>query len=472
MLFTKYDAILHPAPRPDPGATMNVLFPRLLLLLMLCLCCSCQAVKSSSSSVMPPAATTESERLGDSLMETGRTEQAMDEYDRALKAGADKGSIAYRKGFAFFNEGQWEKALYMFQEAISLEPKMTIAYEGAAIASFQLGYFQQSSDYFVDVMERAPKHWTSYAFMAGILGAQKNMRGAREMHRKALEIAGKDNFRQVNVVLAETYKRGEELVRSGKYHPGKTAAQPGASQSAQQASADVEKDSVYRSVQTLSPEEKEKIREKFLARMDKSHDGSSATHTQHAPDKTDKTASDVTPADTPAETAKLDFSPLDEDEIQALLRANKTGQINEQRALAVNTAESGQETAEQEMGTESDVSSITPAADPDTTPVTSASTPAGPESTENPFLRDLPTTGFSAMESSFPYSRMAEERAQTLKEKGLDPYVAPVDLGNRGTWYRVLFGPYPTYREAQHMRNSLVNKYGLKDAIVLKHKDK
>lgn len=459
----------------------------LVLLLLLCLCCSCQAAKSASSSVAPPKATTDSERLGDSLMETGRIQQAVDEYDRALAAGADKASIAYRKGFAYFNEGKWKKALDLFQEAIGMDPKMTIAYEGAAIASFQLGHLDQASDYFIDVMQKAPKHWVPYAFMAGIFGAQKNMRGAREMHKKALETAGKNQARQVNALLSETYKRGEQLIRTGMYKPGRTIPDsPKAAPSHQEAAAS-EKTSVYRSVQTLSPEEKEKIRKQFLASVNKNQTESDTASSEHPP-------ATEAPALEPPKKNIVQITPLDDTEVQALLRAHKTGQIKEKRVqaaaedapaveepsettrvTAVVPSEPLPATAEQPRNeptkTSGPDSFITGAQQLVTAPPVESYTAASSDA-DDAFLRDLPKSGYSAMESSFPNSRMAEERARALKDKGLNPYVAPADLGDRGTWYRVLFGPFDTYKEAQKMRNTLAKQYGLNKTIILKHTNK
>ncbi len=465
---------------------MNTTFSRSLLrllpLLVLCVCCSCQAVKSSSSSVSPPKATTEGERLGDSLMETGRIDQAVAEYDKALSDGADKASISYRKGYAYFNEGQWKKALDLFQDAISQDPNMAIAYEGAGISSFQLGHFNQASDYFIDVMEHAPKHWVSYAFMAGILAAQKNARGSREMHRKALEVAGKDQFRQVNALLTETYKRGEYLVRTGMYKPGKTERSNPADAPAHNAAAQAgdmtqpdgtAEDNVYRSVKTLSPEEKEKVREQMLARLKQAKHG-------HAPLTTKPDEETAPKPETEPQESALEIMPLNDAEVQALLRAHKTGQIKEQQARDNAQQETAVPLAEplptQTVQAEQPEGEIPPAKDGDaesfvtngqqlvTAPVLEPDDTASGE-----FIRDLPQSGYSAMESSFPDSDMAVQRAKELQGKGLEPYVAPVRLGDRGTWYRVMFGPYDSKKKANDMRKRLANQYGLNKAIVIKH---
>ncbi len=483
------------------NTTFSRSFLRFLLLLALCACCSCQAVKSSSSSVAPPKATTESERLGDSLMETGRIEQAVAEYDRALADGADKASIAYRKGFAYFNEGQWKKALDLFQDAISLDPEMAIAYEGAGIASFQLGHFNQAADYFIDVMERAPDHWVSYAFMAGVLAAKKNTRGSREMHRKALKVAGKDQFRQVNALLAETYKRGEYLVRTGMYKPGRTEprqtnathAPHGETQPQEQAQADeTANGNVYRSVQTLSPEKKEKIRQEMLARLNKAKHSAANPESGH-----EKAAA----PELQTQKSNLKITPLDEDEVQALLRAHKTGQIKQRLAEELPDTTNTSDAPETAGTANEDLPSAEPDAAPSATETTQAEpaqaedTPAethGPDSfvtnsrqlvtapvipsgydsaasPDNAFMRELPQSGYSAMESSFPESGMAVDRARELQAKGLEPYVAPVHLGDRGTWYRVMFGPYASRKKAKAMRNRLAKQYGLTKAIVIKH---
>lgn len=48
--------------------------------------------------------------------------------------------------------------------------------------------------------------------------------------------------------------------------------------------------------------------------------------------------------------------------------------------------------------------------------------------------------------------------AKVLEKKGLPVFVKKVDLGEKGTWFRVLIGPYADYDEASDTASSVIDE--------------
>ena len=66
--------------------------------------------------------------------------------------------------------------------------------------------------------------------------------------------------------------------------------------------------------------------------------------------------------------------------------------------------------------------------------------------------------------NSFKRKDRALARMRNLQSRDLDAWVAWIDLGDKGIWYRVLLGQYETKREAQAMRQQLNQSREFHDA--------
>jgi cell division protein FtsN len=59
---------------------------------------------------------------------------------------------------------------------------------------------------------------------------------------------------------------------------------------------------------------------------------------------------------------------------------------------------------------------------------------------------------------SFKEAEVAAARMRELQKRGLDAWVAWIDLGEMGVWYRVLVGKYKEKSEARAMAHKLGQK--------------
>ena len=79
-----------------------------------------------------------------------------------------------------------------------------------------------------------------------------------------------------------------------------------------------------------------------------------------------------------------------------------------------------------------------------------------------------PKGNFAILESSWQNKGQAESRMAALRTKGLSVYTAQVNLGSRGIWHRVLFGPYKDIAAARAAKDSIIKEHGLKELLILK----
>lgn len=88
-----------------------------------------------------------------------------------------------------------------------------------------------------------------------------------------------------------------------------------------------------------------------------------------------------------------------------------------------------------------------------------------PEPKAEPVLKDI----FILQAGSFQNPAEADQRKARLALLGLEASVEPVDLPDKGTWYRVKLGPFKSLTEVNFVRSKLAQE-GV-DATVLKSKD-
>ncbi len=172
----------------------------MLVMAMLLALTGCQASKQSA--VGEPTATTDAERKGDAYLKTGVLRGALVEYEKALEEGADPASVYWRMGNAYFNSKMWEESQDAFEQAITHEPGMALAHEGAAFAAFEQGRFQEATRHFESVVRLRPESWVPQAFLAVLYKLEGRTQEALAANGRALQLSGKDA-----VVADATIKR-------------------------------------------------------------------------------------------------------------------------------------------------------------------------------------------------------------------------------------------------------------------------
>ena len=100
-----------------------------------------------------------------------------------------------------------------------------------------------------------------------------------------------------------------------------------------------------------------------------------------------------------------------------------------------------------------------------TSPVPPPSTPAAQKSAD----KDIKTA--KVVERAFPYSvylgsyktfKRAKVAVSSYQEQGLSPYWVKVDLGSKGTWFRIFAGHFQNRQEARYF----IDRRDLKEASV------
>jgi len=87
---------------------------------------------------------------------------------------------------------------------------------------------------------------------------------------------------------------------------------------------------------------------------------------------------------------------------------------------------------------------------------------------EEPKAAKKPMRGsFSVQAGSYQNRLIAESEEQKYKKNGLNAFIEKVDLGAKGTWYRVKIGSYVTHAEAVNVQKSMSYRYkGVETRIV------
>ena len=74
---------------------------------------------------------------------------------------------------------------------------------------------------------------------------------------------------------------------------------------------------------------------------------------------------------------------------------------------------------------------------------------------------------FTLQVGSFEKKEHAENLFQKLRKKGYPVFLKRVDLKEKGIWYRVKVGEYPTKVEAEKFKEKLEKEEGLKESLII-----
>ena len=101
--------------------------------------------------------------------------------------------------------------------------------------------------------------------------------------------------------------------------------------------------------------------------------------------------------------------------------------------------------------------SLAPAASSTSAPSGLALAPvAAPTSATSKDMKKVP---FTIQVSSFRDRTKADKIIDTLTQKGYNPYVVSMDLGDKGTWYRIYVGKYDTKAQAEEVLVKIKEEY-------------
>ena len=81
---------------------------------------------------------------GAALQEQGRPEEAIAEYDEAIRLDPQLAKAYYNRTFAYDDLGQYQRAIEDYDEAIRLDPQLAEAYANRGFAYTNLGQHQRA----------------------------------------------------------------------------------------------------------------------------------------------------------------------------------------------------------------------------------------------------------------------------------------------------------------------------------------
>ncbi len=125
----------------------------------------------------------------------------------------------YTKAAKFFDNGQFEKAVELYTQAINLDPTYSNAYFNRAISYAVTGKYEEAKKDLEVVMKYEPDSFDAPFLMGNIAEQQHDYEGAKEWYEKALQ--KNPNYERAKVELS----RLKEKIEKQKTVPNKTQAE-------------------------------------------------------------------------------------------------------------------------------------------------------------------------------------------------------------------------------------------------------
>lgn len=144
---------------------------------------------------------------GDRLVKTGRYDDALYHYDRAIRMGSKPASAWTSKGVALKRLGRLDEALRCHNIALKLDPKMEIAWCNKGDIYFRAGQLEKAIECYDKAIKIRPKYAIAWNNKGAVLARQGRFEEARACHDEAVRLKPK--------YVAAWLNRGEVLARLG-----------------------------------------------------------------------------------------------------------------------------------------------------------------------------------------------------------------------------------------------------------------
>ncbi len=178
---------------------------------------------------MNPSAKTYIE-TGNTLKEQGKLDQAIANYQQALKIEPNNALAYNQMGEIYVQQGKLDAAIAACQNAIKIKPNLAAAYKNLGNALQAGGKIEEAIRAYSKAVEIDPQFAEAYANLGSMLGMQGQMEKAIAYFQKALEI--KPNIAAVHWNLGNALnkvKRVSEAIacwrRAAEYNPQQFSAE-------------------------------------------------------------------------------------------------------------------------------------------------------------------------------------------------------------------------------------------------------
>jgi tetratricopeptide (TPR) repeat protein len=126
--------------------------------------------------------------LGDCLLQTGRGAEAIAQYEKAVELKPDFVAARNNLGFALFEAGRTSEATGQFQKVLELEPTFTEARYNLALSFFQMGRLDEAISQCRRVVEQQPGFVPAYNTLGDALRRKGMAAAAIANYQKAVEL--------------------------------------------------------------------------------------------------------------------------------------------------------------------------------------------------------------------------------------------------------------------------------------------
>ncbi|MBH8562073.1 tetratricopeptide repeat protein [Nostoc sp. CENA67] len=136
-------------------------------------------------------------KLGDDCLENGQYEDAITNYNQALKLNLHEIDIYYKRGLAYYQIGGYEAAIVDYSQAIKINIKDAKSYNQRGLAYYQLGNYEEAIADYTQAININPNVAVVYKNRAEARSHLGDNQGAIEDYTQAINI---------NPHYANTYK--------------------------------------------------------------------------------------------------------------------------------------------------------------------------------------------------------------------------------------------------------------------------
>ncbi len=146
---------------------------------------------------------------GNAWFEKGDFDKAIAEYSEALRYNPKSASVYYSRGLAWNNKGDYDKSLVDYTQALTLEPKNANAYNGRGLTYYRKGDYDKAIADFTQALAVDPKDKYANNNRGNAWREKGNYDKAVVDFNQALTIDPKDRY--------ANYNRGLTWNKKGEY---------------------------------------------------------------------------------------------------------------------------------------------------------------------------------------------------------------------------------------------------------------
>jgi tetratricopeptide (TPR) repeat protein len=146
------------------------------------------------------------DNLGVVLTQLGRTQEAKEHYEQALRIKPDFADAYNNLGTALYQTGQFEEAIKQYQQALQLKPDYADAYNNLGTALRQTGKFEEAIEQYQQALRLTPDYAAAHCNLGNVLLQEGKISDAIGHYEQALRSKpdyADAHYNLANVLLQE-----------------------------------------------------------------------------------------------------------------------------------------------------------------------------------------------------------------------------------------------------------------------------